>query len=205
MWKDIPIPANMQGLPKDPRGFPVPYIVMWKDGVPHFKINDETITERCIEQQLCSVCGVVIPDDDMWFVGGQLSAFHPHGAFNDAPMHKECLVYALQVCPYMAYTQYLRKPLDLAKITTEQDIKDQMMYVDATQSEDRLLFFVICRTKGYSLHRYWPFRYFHPDKPYLEVEYWQDGNKISLAEAANLLIESKQKSWLPRTETKINS
>ncbi|MGH6988400.1 MAG: hypothetical protein ACREE3_00775, partial [Stellaceae bacterium] len=44
-----------------------------------------------------------------WFVGGLRCFLHEHGAFFDPPMHLECAEYALQVCPFLAASKYIRR------------------------------------------------------------------------------------------------
>ena len=89
--------------------FAIPYVVLIDPtGIPHFKANDETKVEKCINEKLCSICGDPL-EKDMWLIGGTLSAFHENGCYIDSPVHKECGIYALKTCPYMAYTQYIAK------------------------------------------------------------------------------------------------
>lgn len=41
-WKEVPLPERMRGLPRDPRGYPIPAnILRDANGVYHFIINDE--------------------------------------------------------------------------------------------------------------------------------------------------------------------
>ena len=45
----IPVPARMQQLPRDQRGYPVPVIVLRDNsGRPHFTMNDEAKRQRII-------------------------------------------------------------------------------------------------------------------------------------------------------------
>src|SRR4051794_25051986 len=105
--KDIPIPERMKNLRfDDRRGIPIPYVVLIdKTGAPQYKINDEEKNVQCFEKKLCHICGQKL-NGEFWFIGGQLSAFHPRGAFVDGAVHKECGLYALQVCPYMVFSNY---------------------------------------------------------------------------------------------------
>ena len=108
--------------------------------MPYFKINDERKVDKCIAEKLCSICGEKL-NSDMWLIGGPMSAFHPKGAYADIPIHKECGIFALQNCPYMAYTKYTAKtPLGLL----ESKIDDLMLY-NPTQDTNRLLYFVFVK------------------------------------------------------------
>lgn len=196
-FKDIPIPELMKNLPKDSRGFPIPYVVLIDDNkVPHFKVNDDRRNERCIANKMCHICGVPLINSNIWFIGGMLSAFHPNGAFNDGAVHKECGVYALKVCPYLAYTQYQAKSIiDTSKIATADN--KNMIYVNPTQDLERLDFFCLVRAAEYRITGNAGFRYIHPKKPYLEVEYWRDGEQITVEQAKEFLREKEKADYLP--------
>lgn len=179
------------------RGFKVPYIIL-KDaaGTPHFKINDDRKVEECIKDDKCSICGKEMKDDK-WMIGGPLSAFHPQGAYVDIPVHKACGEYALQVCPYLAVSIYNGKQTmdDITSGKFKMDDKTkQMVFHNPTQSQDRVPFFVFSKITGYAVKRDGINRYIKPHRPYLEVEFWNDGMKISEEEAVRLAKENSIKS-----------
>lgn len=107
-FTDVPIPDRMRHLPLDPRGYPVPVIVM-RDSVgnPLFAANAEEDRQRMFRDDRCHICGKRL-DRGRWFVGGHLSACAVHGQFMDGGLHGECARYALKVCPYMAAPTYGR-------------------------------------------------------------------------------------------------
>jgi hypothetical protein len=183
-WKEIPIPNNMKELDTDKRGYPVPFIIMKdKEGKPHFTINDERLVHKCIEEELCSICGKKL-ENDMWLIGGPMSTFHPHGAFNDSPVHYECGKYALQVCPYLAVSVYNAKT-DVERIKKEKF--DNFEFVNPTQGNDKVPFFCFIKIRGFRLRVYSPAeRYIIPDKPYLQIEFWNNGEQISEEDALRL-------------------
>jgi len=164
------------------KGLIIPYIVMVKDDKPYFKVNDTKIVYKCIINNLCSVCGGKL-DNDIWMIGGPKSAFHPQGAYIDIPVHKECAVYSLKTCPYMAYTQYT------AKEGISETIKKtfpHLTLVNPTIDSTRLQYFVLIKISGYKVTVN---DYIKPDIPYLEIEYWKDGKQITLEEV--IIINSK--------------
>jgi hypothetical protein len=115
-WKDIPVPPLMRDLPRDERGFPVPFIVLRDpSGKAVFSANDTLVVDRCHVEQRCGVCGNQL--DDMWVLGGPVSAFHPNGVYIDTPIHHECGTYALQVCPYLVIAAYHSIPDREKKLT----------------------------------------------------------------------------------------
>lgn len=104
--QEVPIPKRMRTLERDARGYPVPFIVLRdRQGVPRFTINDVTKVAACLTKKLCSICGKRL-DIDMWLVGGSRAFLHDDGVFLDPPLHYECAVYALQVCPFLAAPNY---------------------------------------------------------------------------------------------------
>jgi len=105
----IPIPQRMAHLKRDPRGYPIPAMVLIDDGGrPHFQINDERIRQRLIAQDRCVICGGRL-FRGRWFIGGALSAFSERGLYIDPPTHAECAEFALKVCPYLAAPHYGRE------------------------------------------------------------------------------------------------
>ena len=90
--------SKLDFLPKF-KQFIVPYIVLIKDGIPQFKINDDRKVEFCIQKDLCSICGEQL-GTDKWMIGGPKSAFHEFGCYIDIPVHKECGIYSLTTHHY---------------------------------------------------------------------------------------------------------
>lgn len=178
--------SRLDSLPKY-KQFIIPYVVLVKDGIPQFKINDDRKTEFCIQNKLCSVCGQPV-ENDMWMIGGPMSAFHERGFYIDIPVHKECGEYSLVTCPYMAYTQYTVKPENFNKL---QEKVPDIMLINPTVDYNRLPFFVFAKTSNYKVVRRMPFeRFIYPNRPFMEIEYWRDGAQIT-KEEAQLLTQIK--------------
>jgi hypothetical protein len=199
--KAVPIPGQMKHLKIDDRGFPIPFVVLVdKEGNHYFSVNDEHKIRECFREKLCHVCGMSLKGE-YWFTGGQVSAFHPHGYFVDGPAHKACLVYALQVCPYLAYTQYKADTIEGTLEKFAEKLKGKVdvegLY-NPTKTEARLPFFVLARTKGYTTKPSGPgSQVFKPEQPYREIEYWRDGQKIFRDHARLLLHKNNTPSFLP--------
>lgn len=185
-WKHVPIPELMQHLELNKRGYPVPYIVLRdKEGIPHFAINDDSVVEKCIAEDLCSICGTKL-SSDKWVLGGPMSTFHPQGAFIDIPVHHQCGHYALQVCPYLAFSIYNAKS-DVTRINTEK-FDNQVAFVNPTQTSERVPFFVFSHISGYRVARpRYGERYIYPNKPYITLEFWNDGVILTEEQVQTLL------------------
>jgi hypothetical protein len=197
------IPPELQHLPVY-RGFPVPHVVLIdNNGEPHFKVNNSDKEFDCINNAMCNICGKHIQKGEYWFIGGQLSAFHPRGVFNDGPVHHICGHFALQVCPYMAFSQYKAAGVEgTQRIAKQLEGKsDFSSLFNPTQSMKRLSFFVFARAKEYKVN-------VHPEmhgittaspaRPYTVIEYWLDGKQITRDEAVEILKAKKEHNFLPK-------
>ena len=187
----VPVPERMEPLPRDHRGYPVPYNV-WRDadGKPHFTINDSEKVEKILTENRCPICGKE-NDPLVWFVGGPLSAFAQGGAYIDQPGHEECIKYALKVCPYLAAPLYSKR-LD-AKTVDPEKVVNHAIFIDPTSIEARPKFFVAVCTTGYVFGGGQAgLPTLIPIKPYVKVEFWLEGERITKKHALFLIEASKE-------------
>jgi len=166
----IEVPDRMKHLDRDHRGYPIPYIVFRDDdGKPHFTINNEHKVLRCKHDEICAICGVKLLRG-RWFLGGPMSAFHPHGAYIDPPLHHECMRFAVQTCPYLISTKYTKRidgaTLDPSKAT------GVVSLIDPTLDPTRPKVFVAVMAVGQWIT---PSGYVQPKHPYRGLEFWRDG------------------------------
>lgn len=186
-YEDVKVPDLVkENCKKDKRGLYVPFIVLEEDGEYHFKINDTRKTNFCMHNSCCSICGTKI-EDGFWFIAGPASTFHKNGSIADLPVHKTCGEYALEVCPYLAYARYNSKT-DIDKLY--KGLKDKTLkLVNLTVDHDRVPMFcftkcdefILAATQNGIVHR--------PKRPYLEIEFWNDGVKLSQKEGEDILKE----------------
>jgi len=95
---NIPIPEQLKDRPLW-RGYVVTYVTfVGRDGVPDFKVIDEKKRRGCLQRGLCGLCGKPL-DKVIVFIGGPKCV--EQRLFLDPPMHKDCALYAAQVCPYL--------------------------------------------------------------------------------------------------------
>jgi hypothetical protein len=187
---DVPIPDEMAKLDRDPRGYPIPWMVYRDEqGRGHFTINDDRRRDAAIRLGLCSICGGKL-QRGRWFVGGPLSAFHPRGAFLDPPLHHACMRYAVQVCPFLAAPSYAKR-VD-AKTLSKNDTT--MMLLDPTSIARRPMLFCAVMTTGQKLVGHPLSPNLVPHRPYRRVEYWRHGVRLSDDEGEALLALDRQ-NW----------
>jgi hypothetical protein len=108
------MPALVAGRPRDERGYPVPAITPWEDGVPQFAATGTARTYICAVERRCSICATPMAVGPVWrVVGGAeadaideaVAAGRPYvnnAATVEAPGHRLCMLYAAVVCPYLA-------------------------------------------------------------------------------------------------------
>ena len=145
-WKDISsiaLPASMQSLEKDERGYPIPHTVAVDSaGKPDFRIIDEEKAGIAILNGRCAICGQSLQGEAA-LVGGSNSIGHK--LFVDGPMHRDCAEYAIQVCPMMAAPKFAysrREPSEEFEITNIREV-----------STDRPEVFGLGVTRDYALVR----------------------------------------------------
>jgi len=168
----VPVPVQMQALPRDKRGYPVPYIVQYdREGKPLFAVNDASKRQQVLHGDRCGICGGKLTRA-RWLVGGPAAAFHAHGAYIDPPMHGECVHYALQVCPYLAAPSYGKEvgPVQAARAKIS-------VVEDPQVTKERPPLFVAVQYVGQSFVMEDMFgipliKYVKPKRPYRRVEYW---------------------------------
>lgn len=177
MNPSIPMPPNIAALPKDRRGYPIPFIVQIDPaGVPLFTVNDNGRQLECVFKKICPICGVRL-SKQLWYVGGPKSAFHKYGCYHDSAMHYECMAYALRVCPYLAMRG---KRADMEKILPhmQKRMGSGAILVDPTMEPGTPVVFVAVMATGRTLIGEPPMVDSRPLRPYLAVEFWKDGAQL---------------------------
>lgn len=189
-FKCVEIPLIMKSLPKDKRGYPIPYIAQIdKNGKPHFTITDEMKRQQVLLDDLCGICGKKLVRF-RYLVGGVKSAFMDEGAYLDPPMHMQCAEYALQVCPYIANPSYNKEKLINDK-TWDYENNPNLAIIDVNNSMPPVgdLFVMV----GFAEMKYVMagsiVRFVKPEKPYKHCSYWQAGERLNPKEGLALAKE----------------
>jgi hypothetical protein len=95
----IPIPKHLEGRPRW-RGLPIPYIALIKDdGEPDFRVTDEINRRVVMLERRCQLCGEKM-GRNLFFVGGTMAA--KNNRYFEPQTHLDCVIYAMQVCPFIA-------------------------------------------------------------------------------------------------------
>lgn len=149
------IPKRLKQRPQW-RGLPIPYIALIKpDGQPDFRVTDEHKRRSVIVNHWCQLCGEPL-GKWMFFVGGTEAA--KANQYFEPAAHLDCLIYAMQVCPFIAgkiehadlekvQKQY-EQPIARSVTDPEGKVKIQVS-ADETFSAVRNPYWVIKKANGY--------------------------------------------------------
>ena len=105
--RNVAQPARIAALPKDRRGFPVPWFVDWFEGEPYFPAFDPRKMAEAVKRKRCWVCGQVM---GRWlnFVVGPMCTINRVSA--EPPCHQECAEYSVKACPFLSNPAMRRVP-----------------------------------------------------------------------------------------------
>lgn len=112
MIPDAPMPPAVAALPRDERGYPIPFFTAYVAGRPDLRVSDPHKATRCDQHNLCWVCGTTL-GLEVAFIGGPLSMQNRQWA--DGPMHEACARYSAAVCPFLNGTQKRRNDANMPK------------------------------------------------------------------------------------------
>jgi len=93
-------------LPKDQRGFPVPWFVAWVNGDPDFRMIDTPKLPLAVKRSLCWICGMVKSYRHHTFVIGPMCAINR--VTSEPPCHYECAEFAIKACPFLTQPRMRR-------------------------------------------------------------------------------------------------
>lgn len=114
-----PIPDRIARLPRDHRGFPVPWFVQWfKDGKasdfgvgePDFRIADQRKLARAIKHNLCWTCGDPLGRHRVFVIGPMCAV---NRTISEPPSHRECAEFSARSCPFLSHPRMRRNEKDL--------------------------------------------------------------------------------------------
>src|SRR5258708_1131539 len=112
----IEVPSRIAVLPKDQRGYHVPWFVAWIDGVPDFRVIGGGKLPHAVREKLCWVCGQPL-GGFMAFMIGPMCAVNRISS--EPPSHRECAVYSARVCPFLSNPEMKRRETNLPPARVE--------------------------------------------------------------------------------------
>lgn len=103
------MPMKIAKLPRDDRGYPVPWFVHWENGKPVFPAADGQKWRLAVKNRLCWVCGQKLPEI-MAFVIGPMCGINRTSA--EPPCHIECAMFSAKACPFLTKPKMKRVDAD---------------------------------------------------------------------------------------------
>jgi hypothetical protein len=111
MINDLEMPARIAALPRDKKGRPVPWFVLWKDdGEPDFRVVAPGKIALATIQRKCWVCGEKL-GNYLAFVIGPMCAVNRISS--EPPSHRDCAIFSARVCPFLTTPRMHRNEKDL--------------------------------------------------------------------------------------------
>jgi hypothetical protein len=108
--QDLPvIPKRLLPLPVE-RGYPVPWFVAQVDGHYDFRCIDYRKMEPAIKKKLCWICGQKLGAYLAFGIGPMCCI---NRTIAEPPSHKECMRWAMTVCPFLIQRQEERRETHL--------------------------------------------------------------------------------------------
>jgi hypothetical protein len=105
-------PLRIGKLPRDKRGYPVPWFVAMIDGEPEFRAMDPEKFQTAIRFRKCWICGEGLGTYQV-FVLGPMCGISRTTA--EPPSHRECALWAARNCPFLARPHAVRRQDDLSR------------------------------------------------------------------------------------------
>ena len=118
-------PIRIARLPKDERGYPVPWFVAWfKDGrevmreytpnaKPDFRVLASGKREYAVKKRLCWVCGEPLGVHQVFAIGPMCAV---NRTTMEPPSHRACVEYSAQACPFLTVPARRRNEAGLEDI-----------------------------------------------------------------------------------------
>jgi hypothetical protein len=120
---ELPImPQRIAKLPRDHRGYPVPWFVQWfKDSVPvmpgegepDFRVIDTAKFNRCLAVPRCWVCGEGMGRHKVSIIGPMCAV---NRVISEPQSHRSCAEFSVQACPFLSRPRMRRNPKDLPEV-----------------------------------------------------------------------------------------
>lgn len=105
-----PLPARMASLPRDHRGFPVPWFVAWIDGVADFRVIGPGKISDAVRRNVCWLCGQPRGIHNAFIIGPMCAI---NRTISEPPSHLECAEFAVRACPFLTQPRMRRNDKDI--------------------------------------------------------------------------------------------
>lgn len=100
------MPSRIFKLPKDERGYPIPWFVRQLDDSIDFRVADGQKLIRAIKEKRCWVCGEPLGVNITFVVGPMCGINRTSG---EPPSHQDCARWSALNCPFMNQPSMVRR------------------------------------------------------------------------------------------------
>jgi hypothetical protein len=174
-----PIPAPIARLPKDDRGYPVPWFIQWiKDskeaapgeGQPDFRYMDPKKWEEGLMRGRCWVCGGTLGTHRIFVIGPMCAI---NRVTQEPPCHRACAEYACKACPFLARPRMRRNIKGLPD-----DVYDNVGGMMIERNPGAMALWETRKYRPFKAGNGWLIRLGEPDR----VDWWAEGRQATRAE-----------------------
>jgi hypothetical protein len=114
-----PLPDRIARLPKDERGYPIPWFVAWMkdgepcadgEGEPDFRVIGPRKIWTAWSHGRCWICGVALGVHRVYAIGPMCVV---NRVTSEPPSHRDCAEFAAKACPFLTRPRQKRDRKDL--------------------------------------------------------------------------------------------
>lgn len=113
-----PMPARISRLPRDHRGFPIPWFVAKSPatGERDFRVADGEKRKLAVRRDLCWVCGEKLGQYKAFVIGPMCAV---NMVTSEPPCHLECAEFSAKACPFLSRPRMRRNEKDLPNVAED--------------------------------------------------------------------------------------
>ena len=104
------MPERVKRLPRDHRGFPIPWFVHWQDGEPDFRVIAPRKLMNAFRTSRCWICGEPLGVHRVHLIGPMCLV---NRVTSEPPSHRACAEFAAKACPFLTRPRMRRNEKDL--------------------------------------------------------------------------------------------
>lgn len=186
-----PAPPRIAALPKDKRGYPVPWFICWmKDGKqvgprepgaePDFRMADGYKRGLAFRANRCWICGERLGVNQVFTIGPMCVV---NRVTSEPASHRLCAEYAVKACPFLARPRMRRMPND--DMLEEDKVVAGIMLA---RNPGVTCLYETDDARQFNASNGWLIRLGPPDR----VNWWREGRQATRAE-----VEESINSGLP--------
>lgn len=183
---EFEMPANIRALPRDERGYPIPFFTALAYGKPDLRFADFRKVVICAQRRVCWVCSKPLRLGSMAFVSGPMGVANRYGS--EGALHVECARFSLRFCPHLNNDKSQRR-----EANTPADA-----FSPLGMCKEKPPVVGLVHTAAYTVERHANGLAFVPAR-ILGVEWWANGRALGFRDGQLLAVE-----WLERRAMEID-